>query len=44
MGRLKYYETILNCMNEQVYVRDLNMNILYINPAAQTLSRMTDGH
>ena len=41
MGRLKYYETILNCMNEQVYVRDLNMNILYINPAAQTLSRWT---
>ena len=38
MGGLKYYQTILNCMNEQVYARDLHMNILYINPAAQKLS------
>jgi PAS domain S-box-containing protein len=41
MDGLKYYQTILNCMGEQVYVRDLHMNILYINPAAQKLSGWT---
>ena len=38
MGDHGYYKKILNCMNEQVYARDLEMNILYVNPAAQRLS------
>ena len=41
MGELEYYKIILDCMNEQVYVRDLEMNILYVNPAAQRLSGWT---
>ena len=41
MAGLKDYETILNCMNEQVYARDLEKNILYVNPAAQKLSGWT---
>ena len=31
-------QTVLDCMHEQVYVRDLDMNILYINPAAEKLT------
>jgi len=34
----RMYKTILNNMNEQVYVRDLDMNILFINPASERLS------
>jgi len=41
MGGLKYYKAVLNCMNDQVYVRDLEMNILYINPAAEKLTGWT---
>ncbi len=33
-----YYQSVLESMNEQVYVRDLDMNILYINPAAERLT------
>jgi len=32
------YRTVLEHMNEQVYVRDLDMNLLYINPAAESLT------
>ena len=32
------YRAILQSMNEAVYVRDLNMKILYINPAAERLT------
>ena len=32
------YKTILENMNESVYVCDLDMNILYINPASEKLS------
>ncbi len=35
MDKLQYHRAILECMSEQVYVRDLDMNILYINPAAE---------
>ena len=41
MGDQEYCKKILNCMNEQVYARDLEMNILYVNPAAQRLSGWT---
>ncbi len=34
----KVYEAILENMSEIIYVRDLNMNLLYINPAAERLT------
>lgn len=34
----RIYKVILENMTEQVYVRDLDMNILYINPAAEKLT------
>ena len=34
----RMYQTILENMNEVVYVRDLDMNILYINPASERLT------
>ncbi len=38
MENPKYFKTVLEHMNEQIYVRDLEMNILYINPAAERLT------
>ncbi len=32
------HEAILNCMSEAVYVTDLDMHIIYANPAAETLT------
>jgi len=34
----KVHKAVLDNMNEQVYVRDLEMKILYINPASESLT------
>ncbi len=41
MDESSYYQIILNSVSEQVYVRDLEKNILYINPAAEKLTKWT---
>jgi len=35
------HKAILDCMKEPVYVRDLDMNLLYMNPAAKLLSGLS---
>lgn len=37
----RLYQVILDQMNEAVYVRDLDMNIVYMNPAAERVSGWT---
>jgi len=37
------HEAILNCMSEAVYVTDLDMTIIYANPAAEMLTGYTVG-
>ncbi len=41
MQNNKINDIILNSMQEQVYVRDLDMNIIYINPASEKLTGWT---
>ncbi len=41
MKKLPYQQAVLDNINEQVYVRDLDMNIIYINPAAEKLTEWT---
>lgn len=41
MGGTDHSQSVLECINEQVYVRDLDKNILYINPAAEKLTGWT---
>ncbi len=41
MDEQEIAKTVLECMQEAVYVRDLQMGLLYINPAAERLTGWT---
>jgi len=38
MDPSRIHQIVLESMREAVYVRDLDMNILYINPASEQLT------